>query len=168
MKRTLRNGARALVGRSAQRRGGIPKPFPQEPQLGGIHHFIQELLFLTPIGPEALAALALVGCRRVLLCAVLTATMAGLSADLKVERGRATLESNIALSYTSLSIPAALKPALHVDQRFVQDGIEQGGVLIDQAATAARWGAPVGTQVEAWLDEHSGHSIGFCPTNFGE
>jgi hypothetical protein len=88
-------------------------------------------------------------------------------AGIEIERGRRRSEAGVELAFTIARVAPGMRPRLCLDERFEREGIVLGGSLLDQAATEARWGAPVGRHPEEWLDAAAAGAIAFCPTNWG-
>jgi hypothetical protein len=85
----------------------------------------------------------------------------------RIERGLERSDDGTPLAVLHVRVPGANAPALRIDERFADRGIETSGRLIDLGATTARWGAPVGRLPEALLADAPLGSVGVCPTNFG-
>lgn len=83
------------------------------------------------------------------------------------ERRRARALDGSVLELLHVRVPAASDAALRIDPRFAERGIVARGRLIDLAATAADWGAPVGRFPEELLAATPAGTLGVCPTNFG-
>jgi hypothetical protein len=88
-------------------------------------------------------------------------------AGIEIQRGRRRSEAGVELAFTIVRVASGVHPQLCLDERFHREGIVLGGRLVDQAATAERWGGPVGRHPEEWLEAAPAGAIAFCPTNWG-